>query len=259
MASRRLTGSLWLVAAQLATVVATVLLWQWGSDTGRLHPSFFGSPSGVWDTLAGWADDGTLLRQLGSTLTLLATGLAIGTALGVVLGLLIGLSDLARAILEPFLIFFNGMPRLVLQPFFIIWLGFGFAARAALGIVVIFVLVAVSVASALAALDRSLVARARLLGAGRTDLIRHVYLPWLMVDLLSNSRANVGFAFQAALVAEFVGGASGLGYLIVRGQNTFDVNSIWAALLIVVAASIVLDALIVRTQNRTSRWLPATA
>jgi ABC-type nitrate/sulfonate/bicarbonate transport system permease component len=250
----RTTG---LLAAQVVAVVAIVTLWQWGSSTGHVDGSFFGTPAGVWHTLTGWAADGTILHQLGSTMALLAVGLGIGTVVGVALGLLIGLSDLARAVLEPFLIFGNGVPRLVLQPFFVVWLGFGFVSRVALVFVVIFVLVAVSVAGALAGLDRDVVVNARLMGAGRAHLVRHVYLPWLAIDLLANSRSNVGFAFQAALVAEFVGGASGLGYLIVKGQNLFDVNSIWAALVIVVVVSIVIDLVIARLQSRASRWRPA--
>lgn len=256
--SRAVSGGA-MIAAQVAAVVVVVVLWQVLSRSRALDPSFIGTPTGVWSTLREWAADGTILAQLSATMLLLLVGLAIGTVVGTLLGMLIGLSRFARDVIEPFLIFFNGMPRLVLQPFFIVWLGFGFVSRLALVFVVIVVLVVVGVANALDRIDRELVVNAQLMGASRLDVLRQVYVPWLGVDLIANARSNVGFAFQAALVAEFVGGASGLGYLIVRGQNTFDIDSIWAALVIVVAVSIVIDRLLVLMQGRASRWLPAPA
>ena len=257
MVLNRLIQNVGMVIAQVVAFSLLLWLWSWGARTGHLDGSFFGSPQGVWDTLRMWAKDGTIVKEAQATLRLLAVGLTLGTAAGLLFGLLVGLSQFGRMVLEPFLVFFNGMPRLVLQPFFIIALGLGFASRVALVVAVIFVLVAVSVAAALGALDQTLITNAKLMGAGRVAVARHIYIPWLSVDLLANARANVGFAFQAALVAEFVGSASGLGYLIVRGQNTFFIDGIWAALAIVIVISIALDRALLLAQNRASRWIPS--
>jgi NitT/TauT family transport system permease protein len=164
-----------------------------------------------------------------------------------------------RELVEPLVVFLNGVPRLVLQPFFIVWLGFGFISRVALVVSVIFVLVTISVSTAMTSIDQDLVLHARVLGASRPALVRQVYLPWLAVDLVGVSRANIGFAFQAALVAEFVGGASGLGYLMVQGQNVFDASAVWAALVVVVVLSVLIDVAMINVQNFVSRWLPSPA
>jgi NitT/TauT family transport system permease protein len=244
------------LACQLAFATAFVFGWQWASTAGLLDPSFIGTPLGVLSRLAEWVRDGSIFQQSGATLLLIAVGLAAGTLLGSALGVLVGSSLTGREILGPFLLFFNGMPRLVLQPFFVVWLGFGFMPKVALVVAVIFVMVAVNIVAALQQVDRDLVANMRVLGAKPMNMLRHVYLPSVTLALLSTSRANIGFAFQSALVAEFVGTNSGLGFLIVKGQNTFDVDSIWAALTIVVVLSIILDQMLSLVEVRSMRWMP---
>ena len=81
----------------------------------------------------------------------------------------------------------------------------------------------------------------------------------LALALVSSARTTLGFALQATLVSEFVGAASGLGYLIVRGQQTFDVSAIWAALVGVVALSMILDTIVSVIEHRVTRWMPAPA
>lgn len=245
-----------MVASQVGLVLAVTLAWHYVARMGVVDPGFIGSPAGVADRLWKWVLDGSLVGHVISTLEILLAGFLIGTVAGGALGAWIGLSPTAHDVVEPFLIFFNGMPRLILQPFFIIWLGFGFASKVSLIVAVIIVLVAVGIANALKDIDRDLVANVRILGGNRRDMAWNVYLPSLTLAIVATSRTNIGFAFQAALVAEFVGTASGLGYLIVTGQNLFDIDTIWAALVIVVALASFLDYLLSRIEARATRWMP---
>jgi len=248
-----------LPVAQLGVLALLIWLWQWGSANGVLDPVFVGSPWGVLERLEEWIGDLSLFEHVGSTLAVLAVGFTLATTAGILIGVAIGVSPFVRQLVEPFLAFFNGMPRLVLQPFFILGLGFGFAPKVALVVAVILVMVVVTTSAAMAEVDRDLIANTRVLGADRTNLALHVYLPSLTVALLSSARANLGFALQATLVAEFVGTATGLGFLIVKGQNNFDVNTIWAALLVVMVLSILLDGVVTAIERHATRWMPRPA
>jgi NitT/TauT family transport system permease protein len=245
-----------LITAQAVTVLLLLLVWQWAGATGRLPTAYFGTPHGAGSALADMVSDGSLLGHVGSTLAVLTVGFVVGTLLGVAIGALIGVSEWARDVLEPFILFFNGMPRIILQPFFVVWLGFGFAPKVGLVIAVIVVMVAVTTAAALKDVDRDIVANTRILGANRLYMVIQVYIPSLALMLIASARTNLGFALQATLVSEFVGTASGLGYLIVKGQLTHNVNIIWAALITVVVLSVLLDFFVTLLERRTIRWMP---
>ena len=87
-------------------------------------------------------------------------------------------------------------------------------------------------------------------------MVKDVYAPSLATWVVSSARVTLGYAFQAAIAAEFVGATVGLGYLVVLGQSALDVNEIWAALIAVVLIAWVLDCLISAADRRFLRWMP---
>jgi NitT/TauT family transport system permease protein len=195
--------------------------------------------------------------HIAATLTVMLTGLLVASAIGTALGIMIGLSRTTAEVLEPFLAFLNGMPRLVLQPLIVVVLGFGVAAKVSLVVIVVVVMIVVTTAAAFRDIDENILLNARLLGASPLNLAQHVYLPAVAVTAIASGRNVLGFALQATILSEFVGTSEGLGFLITRGQNTFDVSSIWAALVAVVALAMVLDALLSRLERGASHWRAA--
>lgn len=243
---------------QLACVVAFLWLWQWASTTGYIRSFEFGKPSEVYRTLVRWWQDGTLLTASLSTLQVLLLGWGVGTLVGMAVGVLTGVSPFAREVLEPFLDFVNALPRLILQPFVVIWLGFGLPAKLVFVVMVVWIVTAVAVAEGSRQIPQELVQNTRLLGAGRLRVLRDVYAPSLGLWVVTSSRTTFGFAFQAAVLAEFVGTNQGLGHLIIAAENQFQVNSIYAALAVIMVISIAGNALLSLAEARATRWMPAT-
>jgi NitT/TauT family transport system permease protein len=239
--------------AQVALVVALVAVWAWGAAGGWLDEFSFGSPGETGDQLVAWVTDGTLLQCAISTLQVLVIGWVIGMVAGVLFGTLLGLSSFANRVAGPFLAFFNGMPRLILYPFLAIWLGFDLTSK------VTMVAVVLTVSSGFTEVDRNLVDNVRLFGARLPQLVKDVYAPSLAIWVVSTARVTLGYAFQAAIAAEFVGATVGLGYLTVLGQQALNVNQIWAALITVVLIAWGLDGLIAAADRRLLRWMPRVA
>jgi NitT/TauT family transport system permease protein len=246
------------IVAQLGAVVVFVLLWKLGTDHKVLDPVYFSTPSQVWDQLRTWFSSGTIWHDIADTLEVFIVGYVIGTALGVVLGVLIGTLSWLRQVAEPFLAFFNAMPRLILLPLLIVWFGFGFTPKIVLVVAVIVLMVTLNVAAGLREVRVDLLSNARLMGAGRLELVRHVYAPSIALWVTSTARVTVGYAFNATIAAEFIGANKGLGYLMYYGQSIFQVKEIYAALAITVVIAIVMDGILAIVENRATRWMPAT-
>ncbi|GAB7007525.1 ABC transporter permease [Nocardioides sp. AN3] len=244
---------------QLAVVVSIFGLWSFLARVGVLDPFSFGTPSETLSTLGTWLRDGTVLESALSTLRVLLAGWIIGTIIGMLLGTLLGLSSFASRVASPFLAFFNGMPRLILYPFLAIWLGYDLTSKVTLVALVILVPVTLVVATGFREVDEDLVNNMRLFGAGLPQLIKDVYAPSLASWLLGSARVTLGYAFQAAIAAEFVGATVGLGYLVVRGQFDLNVNEIWAALFVVVLLAWLLDLVVSAADRRLLRWMPQRA
>lgn len=242
---------------QLSIVVAGVLTWEWAGDTERIERSTFGQPSLIREALQGWVDDGVLGHHVLVTLRVLALGMGLGMALGVLVGLAMGLSALTRDVIEPFVMFYNGMPRMILLPVVAVPLGFSPGSKVALVVLVTWVLTALNVAAGCAQLPPELTANTRLLGARWWHLALDVYAPSVFGWVLSSARTTFQFAFATAVFAEFSGAPEGLGYLVVLGQQTFRINQVMAALLVISLIGVAGNALLDVAERRISRWRPA--
>jgi NitT/TauT family transport system permease protein len=99
-------------------------------------------------------------------------------------------------------------------------------------------------------------ANARMLGANQKQLLRTVYLPSATSWVFSSLHTSVGLAFVGAVVGEYLGSARGVGYLILQAEGTFDVNTVFAGIVVLTACALVLDGLVGRIERRLMKWQP---
>ena len=76
------------------------------------------------------------------------------------------------------------------------------------------------------------------------QLLRTVYLPSATSWVFSSLHTSVGMAFVGAVVGEYLGSARGVGYLILQAEGVFDINTVFAGILVLTAFALVLDALV---------------
>jgi NitT/TauT family transport system permease protein len=238
-----------------------LLLYGWDSyaRSDPRHAFVVGTPSGTWDQLTSWVQDGYLWSHLGATAYVAAGGYLIAIVVGTTIGVAVGTIDWLNKIATPFLTFWNGFPRLVYYPFFALVLGFSVASRIALVVFVIIFIVIANTAAGVREVDRVVVDNMRVLGARPVDMIRSTYIPSAMVWIMTSARLTVGLALQGAIIAEFVGAQSGLGYLTTIGQNQFDTNVVWAATVVILVLAVVTDRALYLLQRHLTRWMPLRA
>src|SRR5690606_28226906 len=157
------------------------------------------------------------------------------------IGMWLALSPTASAVFDPYVKAANSMPRVILAPIFSIWFGLGVWSKVALGFTLVFFIVFFNVYQGVREVSPNVLANARMLGATKRQLLRHVYLPSAMSWVFSSLHTSVGLAFVGAVVGEYLGSASGVGYLIRPAEGTFDVNTVFAGIVVLTAFALVLD------------------
>ncbi|WP_296446885.1 ABC transporter permease [Rhodoferax sp. UBA5149] len=222
-------------------------IWSWFMPFGLAASAFF--PDG----LAGRAD---IYGHLGVTLLETVLAFGIGTALGLGCGLWLALAPLASAILEPYIKAANSMPRVILAPIFALWFGLGIWSKVALAVTLVFFIVFFNVYQGVKEVSPVVLANARMLGANQRQLLRTVYLPSATAWVFSSLHTSVGLAFVGAVVGEYLGSARGVGYLILQAEGTFDVNTVFAGIVVLTACALVLDGVVGWLERRLMKWQP---
>jgi NitT/TauT family transport system permease protein len=250
-------------ALRLAIFAALVGGWELAARAKIVDPFFFGQPTKIVDQLKTWVEHGTdagpLSQQIFVTLEEAVLGFLIGVALGVVCGIALGRIQLLSEIFSPYIKVMNSIPRIVLGSIFILWLGLGLASKVALAVVLVFFAVFFNAFQGAREVDRNLVANARILGASRRQVTRHVVLPSAMTWIIASMHVSFGFALIGAIVGEFLGAQKGLGLLISQAQGTFNADGVFAAMLIIAVVALAAEGLITLLERRLLAWRPPIA
>ncbi|KNH10276.1 ABC-type nitrate/sulfonate/bicarbonate transport system, ATPase component [Candidatus Burkholderia brachyanthoides] len=217
-----------------------------GEAQGRAlhHARSRRSPFDIWE----WFTGGEIYLYLWVTLIETVLAFAIGTVSGLAVGLWLALAPMASALLDPYIKAANSMPRVIFAPIFAVWFGLGIWSKVALGVTLVFFIVYQGVKE----VSPVVLANARILGANRKQLLRHVYLPSATSWVFSSLHTSVGLAF----VGEYLGSACRIGYLILQAEGTFDINTVFAGILVLTAFALILDGLVAVVERRLMKWQP---
>jgi NitT/TauT family transport system permease protein len=217
---------------------------------------FFGEPLKVLERIWDWFSSGTIYPHLWVTLVETALAFVVGTVLGLVVGLWLALSSTASALLDPYIKALNSMPRVILAPIFGVLFGLDIASKVALGVTLVFFIVFFNVFQGVREVSHTVLANARILGANDRQLLRHVYVPSAMSWVFASLHNSVGLAFVGAVVGEYLGSSRGVGYVILQAEGTFDINAVFAGILILTAFALLLDWGVTLAERRLLVWQP---
>lgn len=259
---RRTVVRIW----QLAVLVVVLLLWYVLTEP-TLLPNFyftnanqasffFGEPLQVAARIRDWFVGGEIYLHLGVTLLETVLAFVFGTLLGLALGMWLALAPTAAAVLDPYIKGANAMPRVILAPIFAVWFGLGIGSKVALGMTLVFFVVFFNVFQGVREVSPVVLANARMLGAGRRQLMQSVYLPSATSWVFSSLHTSVGLAFVGAVVGEYLGSARGVGYLILQAEGSFDINTVFAGIVVLTIFALLLDGAVGLVERRLMKWQP---
>jgi len=254
---------------QLLLLGGILLFWYAMTEPGLIPPFyfddpsrakfFFGQPAKVLERIWIWFSGGTIYLHLAVTLLETLLAFVIGTALGLVLGLWLALSPTASALADPYIKAMNAMPRIILAPIFAVWFGLGIMSKVVFGITLVFFVVFFNVYEGVKEVSPVVLANARMLGATGRQLLRYVYLPSATSWVFSSLHTSIGLAFVGAVVGEYLGSARGVGYLIHQAEGVFDIDTVFAGILVLTIFALVLDIIVTQVEKRLLVWRPKAA
>jgi ABC-type nitrate/sulfonate/bicarbonate transport system permease component len=248
----------------LGTVTIALLLVVW-----ELLPHFFSMqqgtrlfftvPSRIFVTLWQMFATGAIWAPLGVSASAFAIGLALATVAGLPLGILLGRSATLNAMFDPFVTAFNATPRLVFLPLLMLWLGIGLASKVAIVFTGALFPLLINTHEGVRNADKLLINVVRSFGATGWDVARLVVIPNSLPFIVVGLRLAIGRAILGVVVAEFFGAQDGLGVVMVRAASSFNVDVVFAGLIVFAALSLVMTGLVKLIEQRMSRWRPQRA
>lgn len=234
------------------TVVCILLAWQVIVDGGVVPRFMLPSPT---DVIAALAEDWPLIwSHAATTLTEAALGLTIGVALGFVIAVLMDTFEAFFLAMQPLITISQTVPTVAIAPLLVLWLGYGIVPKVVLIVLTTFFPVAVSLVGGFRSVDADVVDLMRTMRASRLQLFWYAKLPAALDQLFSGLRISATYAIVSAVIAEWLGGMSGLGVYMTRVRKSFAYDRMFAAILVVSALSLALIAFVSLIERVSMPW-----
>jgi NitT/TauT family transport system permease protein len=240
----------------IVVLAAGIVAWDLVVRAYNIPPYVLPGPGAVFKTLI---DDWSILSQ--SLLTTLWTTLEgfVAAALGgIALALLFNQSKWLEYSLLPYAIILQVTPVIAIAPLLLIYLPQQTAVIVCAWIVAFFPVLS-NTTLGLNSVDRNLAGLFQLYGASRAQTLRYLKLPAALPYILGGLRIAGGLSLIGAVVAEIAAGSagagSGLAYRIAESSYRLNIPRMFAALLLLSAAGIVIYMLLALASHLVlRRW-----
>jgi NitT/TauT family transport system permease protein len=240
----------------IVMLAAVIAIWELVVRLNNIPPYVLPGPAAVFQTLI--KDWPVLSQSLLTTLLTTLEGFAAAAVGGVVLALLFNQSKWLEYSLFPYAVILQVTPVIAIAPLLLIYLPQQSAVVACAWIVGFFPVLS-NTTLGLNSVDRNLAGLFQLYGASRIQTLAYLKLPAALPFILGGLRIAGGLSLIGAVVAEIAAGTagagSGLAYRIAESGYRLNIPRMFAALLLLSAAGIVIYGLLALTSHLVlRRW-----
>jgi NitT/TauT family transport system permease protein len=188
--------------------------------------------------------------------TTLATigGFVLSAVFGIPIAMLIASSRAVEGSLYPLLVFSQSIPKIAIAPLLVVWFGFGLTPKILLAFLLGFFPVVVSSVQGFKSVEPEMLDLARAMQAKQLQIFRMVSLPHALPAIFSGLKVSITFGVVGAVVGEFVGSNSGIGFVLQRASGTFELPTMFAALFVLALIGVILFWLLHVVERLAIPW-----
>jgi ABC-type nitrate/sulfonate/bicarbonate transport system permease component len=238
----------------ITSLSVAVLLGVWEFFGRDVNPVFGSYPSAIALAFVEVVRTGQLGAALYESLRPFVVGYGLAIVVGVPLGLVIGRYRVLEAALGIYVTAGYAMPLVALVPLLILWLGLGFAVKAAVVFLMSVFPICINTWLGVTAVPKNLIEVGKSFVASDVVILRRIVLPATLPYIMAGIRLAVGRAVVAMVIAEFFTTISGLGAIIINSANNFDTATMFVPIMVLMVLAIGLNSLIGWVERRVAPW-----
>jgi NitT/TauT family transport system permease protein len=249
-----------LLSVAIGLVVLIVLVGGWKLYVEAADVSRFVLPppedvaTATWDL---FGQDGTW-GHLRVTLWEIVAGFGAATIFGIATGIAIGEVRVVERALSPFLIALQVLPKVAVIPLLILWLGFGAGAKIVIAAIFAFFPVTAGTRAGIRSVERNHRDLATTLQATRWQRLTQVDLPSSLPSILTGMEVGIVLATVGAIVAEYLSGSEGLGWLATFYLNQLQVDALFGVIVLMSGLGLLLYAAVIGLRRLLVPWHQST-
>src|SRR5271169_212459 len=203
---------------------------------------FPAAPTQIIVAIYSLARSGELWPHIWISTVEFVLGYVIASVLGIALGMAMAESEIAKKALQPWISGLYATPTIALAPLFILWLGIGIWSKVLVVVFLVLFPVTINTEAGLRTTSPRLIEMLRSFGASPRQIFFKLSLPSATPFILTGLKLGIGRGLIGVVVAELFGSRAGLGRLISQSADSFNMPELFAGVVILAVAGIVMTA-----------------
>lgn len=224
-----------------------LLFWEILARIHAIDTRLFSCPSLIIQSFIPLLLSGELLYNTYISVQRVLWGFLAGAIPGVLLGMAMGLSPVVRSAIDPMIAATYPIPKLAIMPLILLIFGLGEMSKIFTIAIGVFYLVVINTMAGVLSIDKIYLDVAKNFGASRRNFYLTVAFPGALPMIFAGLKLGMGMALILIVAAELSAAKAGVGWMIWRAYDMFDIEQMFVALIVLSILgylfSLILDAI----------------
>ena len=243
------------IGLTVISLAILVVLWIVVSNS---RPDFFPTPQATWERFIRMIEKPisriSVLGHIWASLWRVIQAMIIATISGIALGLLMGWSKKAKAIVNPIFTALRPIPPIAWIPLVILWFGVGEFPKVLLVFLGAFFPIVLNTMAGVSMVDPMYLNVGKIYKANTWQMLRHIVFPAAMPTIMAGLKIGLSSSWMVVVAAEMIASKSGLGFLITRGNESYDVALVLCGMILIGVVGALLSGLFSIAERRLCPW-----
>ncbi len=240
-------------------LVAIVVVWKVMVTLLKTPTHILPPPEDILFKFIELIRNSVLQKNFLATFEEIAIGFSAGAGLGIVIGYILAKVELLERALSPYILIFQTAPKISLAPLFVLWFGLGILSKVVLIALVTLFPVMINMILGVRSTEKNYYHLMRVLGARPWQVMLKLELMNSLPYLMTGLRVGLVLSITAAVIGEMMGSRAGLGFLLILGNEMYDITLLMTVILVISLLSFLLDVGMKKLQDRLLSWHESSA
>ena len=224
-------------SVQILIIVGFNILWEYASNKGIINTFIYSSPSRMIKTIIDLYNQNNLFNHIWVTVYETVISFSLATILGTIIAIILWYSKFLYRVFDPYLTVLNSLPKVALGPIIIIIFGANIKSIIIMALLISIVITISNVYSGFINTDKNKIKLLKSFGASKNQMLKYLIIPNNYHVIVNSLKINVGMSMVGVIMGEFLVSKEGIGYLINYGSEVFNLNLVFAGIIILLLVS----------------------
>lgn len=233
-------------------IIIFLLLWELLTYKNIINPFIYSSPIRIYKEIKQLIITNNLFIHIFTTIYEVLISFILGISLGFIIAIILYLNPTLEKIIDPFLTIINSLPKVALGPIIIIIAGANQKSIIVMALLINLIVSIISIYSGFINTDKLKIKMFNTFNASKKDILFKLVIPGSINNIISSLKITISLTLIGVITGEFLVSKKGIGYLIIYGTQVFNLDLVFAGILILLIISYILYKIVMLIEKKYS-------